>query len=273
MSRRADQQYLLDKLYRDASNLQARINLHTRFKTNPYDWFRFVFDQFLLPEDAEILELGCGPGNLWVKNLERIPSGWGITLSDFSPGMLEEAARNLASANCTFQFKVIDAQQLPIQDSQLDAVIANHMLYHVPIRQRAFSEIHRVLKPDGFLFAATNGENHLGELDELYEQLFPSLSHSIDRNFSASAFTLENGAEQLKPWFETEIRYYDDALVVTESEPLMAYLQSMIPFEDFKINQEQINTLHQIIENRIQSDGWIKITKSTGIFIAKKKTA
>ena len=271
MSRRSDQQYLLDKQYHDATNLKARINLHTRFKTNPYDWFHFVFDQFNLPQEAVILELGCGAGTLWVRNLERIPSSWDITLSDFSPGMLEEARQNLSSANRPFHFKIIDAQQLPIQDEQLDVVVANHMLYHVPDRPKALAEIYRALKPGGFLFAATNGEKHLIELDALYEQLMPELSHTIDSTFSASAFTLENGAEQLAPWFQSNIQYYEDSLVVTETEPLVAYLQSMVPFDDIQVSQKQVTTLHQMIEGRIKADGCIRITKSTGIFISKKK--
>jgi ubiquinone/menaquinone biosynthesis C-methylase UbiE len=271
MSRRSDQQYLLHKQYRDASNLKARINLHNRFKTNPYDWFHFVFDQFNLPQNAAIIELGCGSGNLWVRNLERVPADWDITLSDFSPGMLDEARQNLSSANHQFHFKIIDAQQLPIQDEQLDAVVANHMLYHIPDRPKALAEIHRVLKPGGSFIAATNGEKHLAELDALYEQLRPELRHTIDRNFSAGAFTLENGAEQLDPWFQTEIRYYEDSLVVTEAEPLLAYLQSMIPFEDFQVSPKQLADLSQMLAARIQAEGHILITKSTGIFVSKKK--
>jgi ubiquinone/menaquinone biosynthesis C-methylase UbiE len=273
MSRHSDQKYLLDKQYRDAINLKARINLHVRFKTNPYDWFRFVFDQFDLPANAAILELGCGPGNLWVQNLERIPIGWDVTLSDFSPGMIKEAERNLSPSNRIFKYKIIDAQELPIPDQHLDAVIANHMLYHVPDRSRAIAEIYRVLKPDGYLFAATNGENHLTELDDLYNHLQPELIHTIDRNFSANTFTLENGPDQLAPWFTVDIRYYEDALEVTEVDPLIAYLKSMIPFEEFQVSQEQLNSLHTFLENRIHTDGCFHITKSTGIFVVRKNSA
>ena len=271
MSKRSDQSYLLSQQYRDASNLKARINLHTRFKTNSYDWFHFVFDQFKLPENAAILELGCGPGNLWLSNLDRIPAGWEVSLSDFSPGMLDEAQKNLSHSNRSFHFNLIDAQQLPLQDERLDAVVANHMLYHVPDRPMAISEIHRVLKLNGFFFAATNGTKHLFELDDLYKYLNPELSHTIDNTFSANAFTLENGAEQLAPWFKVDIRYYEDALVVTEAEPLVAYLLSMVPRGDFQINPEQITALQHIIEDRIRVEGCIRITKSTGLFISQKR--
>jgi ubiquinone/menaquinone biosynthesis C-methylase UbiE len=155
----------------------------------------------------------------------------------------------------------------------LDAVIANHMLYHVPDRPKAIAEIYRVLKPGGYLFAATNGENHLSELDDLYNELQPELRHTIDRNFSANAFTLENGPDQLTPWFTVDIRYYEDALEVTEVDPLIAYLKSMIPFEEFQVSQEQLNTLYIFLEKRIKTDGCFHITKSTGIFVARKNSA
>src|SRR5437868_570166 len=61
-----------------------------------------------------------------------------ITLSDFSPGMLQEARQNLAGSPQSFSFQVIDAQSIPLDAGSCDCVIANHMLYHVPDRLYAF---------------------------------------------------------------------------------------------------------------------------------------
>ena len=66
---KGDQEYLKQE-YRDATNLNARIRLHQRFSLNPYGWLRWVFDQLDLPSECRILELGCGPGNLWLENLD-----------------------------------------------------------------------------------------------------------------------------------------------------------------------------------------------------------
>jgi len=81
-----DAENLLRDQYEDASNLNARVRLHAEFSTNKYGWCRWVFDQLQLPERCRVLEVGCGPGWLWKQNLRRIPAGWDITLSDFSPG-------------------------------------------------------------------------------------------------------------------------------------------------------------------------------------------
>src|SRR4030042_248739 len=108
----SDKQYLSDQ-YRSASNLNARISIHLRFSTNPNGWMRWVFDRLDLPPACRLLELGCGPGGLWRENADRIPLGWEITLSDSSPGMLEQARINLEVAGRTFRFEVIDAQSIP----------------------------------------------------------------------------------------------------------------------------------------------------------------
>src|ERR1051325_9163949 len=210
MSRFTDQQFLKTDQYRDSSNLDARVVIHQHFSTNPYGWFTWVFDSLLkLPENARILELGCGPGLLWKENADRIPADWNITLSDLSPGMLDAALRNLVVTGRAFQFKEIDAQSIPFEDETLDTVLANHMLYHVPDRPKAIAEIKRILKPGGRLIATTVGENHMKETWQWFQRVHIG---KIWESF-ANPFTLENGLEQLKPYFpHVNLSRYKDNL-------------------------------------------------------------
>lgn len=165
MGRVADEQYLVGEQYRDSSNLSARILFHRLFSTNGYGWHRWIFDHLTnLPGDARVLELGCGRGGVWAENRDRIPSDWEITLSDLSPGMIEEARLNLSGSGRLFDYEVIDAQSIPYPEATFDGVVANHMLYHVPDRAKGIAEIYRVLKPDGLLFAATNGSDDMSAL-------------------------------------------------------------------------------------------------------------
>ena len=61
--------HLRDRQYGTATNFNARVALHARYRTNPISLTRMVFDHLLrLPADARILELGCGPGWLWRAN-------------------------------------------------------------------------------------------------------------------------------------------------------------------------------------------------------------
>jgi SAM-dependent methyltransferase len=100
------------------------------------------------------------------------------------------------------------------------------MLYHVPDRARALSEIRRILKPDGRFYTSTVGEQHLQELGAM-------LAGVIGRHFfwgdasterTRHPFTLESGVLELAQWFsQVTISRHEDALMVTEAEPLLAY--------------------------------------------------
>lgn len=57
-----------------------------------------------------------------------------------------------------------NATALPFEDGSFDAVIAMHMLYHLPDPAKGFAEMHRVLKPGGFLAVTTNGAGNMREL-------------------------------------------------------------------------------------------------------------
>jgi ubiquinone/menaquinone biosynthesis C-methylase UbiE len=262
MSAFSDQNYLLNEQYKDASRLKARIELHRRFGTNKYGWHKWVFDQLQIAPGSRVLELGCGPGLFWTINADRIPADWQITLSDFSPGMLQEAQQTLARSQHHFAFQVIDAQAIPHEDASLDAIIALHMLYHVPDRPRALSEIQRVLKPDGRLYVSTIGEQHLKEITALARRVYAPYG-----GLEATPFSLENGAAQLAPYFSSvTLLRQEDALIVTEAQPLIDYILSGKGAHVFV--GERLERLRALIEQELAAHGAIHITKDSGMFEA-----
>jgi len=266
LSKFTDQQYLKTDQYKDSSNLDARVAIHQRFSANPYGWMNWVFDHLLkLPTNTKILELGSGPGYLWKENIDRIPSTWTITLSDLSAGMLDSAWRNLVVTGRAFQFKEIDAQAIPFGDETFDAVIANHMLYHVPDRPKAIGEIKRVLKTDGHFFATTVGEQHMQEITGWLEEI--SNGNYVSK--ATVSFTLENGLAQLQSAFsQVTVSRYEDSLRVTELEPLVAYLRSMTALSD--LQEDKLEQLKRELQIKFQQQGEIFITKDSGLFEAIK---
>ena len=260
-----DQNYLLNSQYKDASNFNARVDLHRRFSTNPYGFHRWVFDHFQIGEADCILELGCGPGFLWSSNRERIPASWQIVLSDFSPGMLQETRQRLGEER--FMYQVLDAQAIPFADESLDVVIANHMLYHVPNLPRALAEIRRALKPGGHLYATTIGREHMRELDELIAGLWPE---SNWQGLGAKTpFVLENGQELLAPFFaQVTVDRYENALEVTETEPLIAYALS--GRLGSLLSNEKREALTSLVKQELATQGMLHITNVSGIFEAHK---
>jgi SAM-dependent methyltransferase len=139
------------------------------------------------------------------------------------------------------------------------------MLYHVPDRDKALSEMRRVLKPGGRLYVATNGLSHLAELWELIRAFDPS----IELPNPDLGFTLEDGAAQLLPHFhQVELRRYDDGLVVTEIEPLIAYLLSMGKMGAGL--EGRLGNFVDHVQREMDRQGAIRVTKAPCMFVATR---
>ncbi len=260
MARIDDQTYLVTQQYRDGANLMARGALPERFGTNPYQFHRWLFDHVRLPAQARILELGCGTGVLWLKNQERIPAGWDVTLSDLSAGMLATAREELRAVLHPFTYAVIDAQEIPFPDDSVDAVFAHFMLFHVPDRPRALREIGRVLRPGGRLYAATGSAANGRELDAFR----PQAEEDWGR---ATPFTLENGHDQLATQFpHVALHRYENPLVVTEAEPLIASLLSK--YAAPPLDEATCDGVAQRVREAIAAHGAIRTTWTSGLFEA-----
>ena len=270
MNQHNDPKYLITEQYRDASNLNARIQIHRRFSTNDYGWPRWLFDIISAAAGPDVLELGCGPAGLWAQNLGRVPAGWRITLTDFSPGMVAEAQRTLSDAAGRFRFEVVDAQEIPFDDASFDTVIANHMLYHVPDQSKALTEIHRVLRPGGRLFASTIGREHMHELDAWGRQFGLAALDGIGLNeMVAGRFGLETGEAKLASWFQPIMLHrYEDSLRVTEAGPLMAYILSSIPASEAALAADRLAAYARFVENELAEKGSLYISKASGLFEA-----
>jgi ubiquinone/menaquinone biosynthesis C-methylase UbiE len=261
----SDPARILREQYKDGSNLSARIRLHQRFSTNRYGQKRWILDRIQIPENGSVLELGCGTGLLWRGSSVNVPHGWRVILTDMSAGMLRETSAHLAKLGHPFAYMQADAQAIPFRDQSFDAVIADHMLYHVPDIPRALDEVRRVLKPSGVCYAATMGLANLKEMDELATRFF-----SIPRMTESTArFGLESGEAYMRAAFsEVKLERYPDSLVITEAAPLMDYICSMRVRT--RVTDEQIASLRAHVENEIATHGEIRMTKDAGLFIARR---
>ena len=263
-----DQAWLAREQYKDSTNLNARIAIHDRFSTNPYPWMRWVFDQLDLPPEARVLEVGCGSGKLWAENADRIPPGWRVTLTDLSPGMVAEARGACAGAGRAAGGAAADAQALPFAAAAFDAVIANHMLYHVPDRPRALAELRRVLRPGGRLVATTIGAGHMRELDTLLQRFDPMMPALWEPTAGGPSFELETGAAQLAPYFTAiEQRVQPNGLLVPDVEPIVAYIVSG---RRAAWVGAHLDALRRFVAAELAAHGPLQVTKESGMFLARR---
>jgi len=89
------------------------------------------------------LDVGCGEGHTARQLTAKGAEMFGL---DISPVFL-----SLAAALGQARYTAGSAQELPFGDAQFDFVTAEMCLMDLPDQSKAFQEIHRVLRPGGFL--------------------------------------------------------------------------------------------------------------------------
>jgi malonyl-CoA O-methyltransferase len=122
---------------------------------------------FFALQPRVILDLGCGPGRSTAA-LKRSYPGATVIALDFAPGMLREAARRMGDEGVRFDRVCADALRLPIASASVDLVFSSLMLQWCEPLQVAFTEVRRVLAPDGLFMFSTFGPDTLKELREAW---------------------------------------------------------------------------------------------------------
>lgn len=246
--------------YGTSENLDIRIEIHQKYSVNKQSFGDWIFSQYEFLTNFKILELGCGSGNLWSKNISLLPENCKLILSDLSENMLETARKNVP-AQSGVEYKIIDIQNIPYADNSFDAVIANMMLYHVPDLEKALGEVRRVLKDGGRFYCATYGENGIMEY---LEGLFVDI---IGEQKKDKIFTLQNGRNILNKYFSSvECRWREDALAVTDVNDLADYIYSVG-------NMSKLSSLpRELVIEKLSAEmqnGIINIPKEYGMFVSK----
>ena len=249
----------IQKQYRNADSLNTRINIHAKYSTNkePFgDWIASHYD--IRPGD-KVPELGCGTGSMWKDHLHLVADSE-LILTDFSPGMLENARKNLPQLE-NLSFQVVDIQDIPWPDDSFDVVIANMMLYHVPDLHRGLSEVRRVLKPGSSFYCATYGIHGIVEY-------VAKLLEGMDVTGSVgTSFTLQNGNEILSRHFDSVQRLdREDGLAITDVGDFADYIYSLSGLSN--IASVPRDVLVDILTQKMEN-GTVYVPKEYGMFICK----
>lgn len=151
--------YTLDK---DSIREAYDADVERRDAMTPAKWRTDIIDAFLsrLPDDARVLELGCGTGQLAA---HVVRAGFALSAIDLSPGNVA------ATADRGIEAKVADFSDLPYADGTFDAAFAVQSLIHVPKDDLpdVHREIRRVLTDGSVLLSVTwGGESHEGPVED-----------------------------------------------------------------------------------------------------------
>jgi len=108
----------------------------------------------LLPTDSSlrVVDIGCGPGGSTVELARARPNALILGL-DLAPRMLYQAQCRSAHGKgaLPITWTCADAASLPFLDCSVDVITGHSLLYLLPDRDRALSEMQRVLRPGGHI--------------------------------------------------------------------------------------------------------------------------
>ncbi len=108
-----------------------------------------------IPAGATVLDLGAGAGLDTLIAARRTGEQGKVIAIDFSAemaGRARLAAAEMRAANVNVY--LTDAEQLPIKDASIDVALINGIFNLNPYREQIFSELSRVLKTGGSVYAA-----------------------------------------------------------------------------------------------------------------------
>jgi SAM-dependent methyltransferase len=212
MSSLTDRETLVGRAYADAGPLEARRAIY-RWQEPAVDLPGLALS-WLGDVDGLVVDIGCANGR-YLRRIAAERPDLRVLGLDLSPGMRPPV--------------IADAQRLPLPDAGAGAVLAMHMLYHVPDIDRAIGEMARVLRPDGVAIAATNGEGHVREFGLLLNDAVRAIRPAAAVvEFSGTVrFRLENGPPMLARHFESvQPVSWETTIRIPEPGPVLAYLDS-----------------------------------------------
>lgn len=138
--------------YKETFETWNKVALLYQDKFMDLDLYNDTYDFFcnsISKENAKILEIGCGPGNI-TKHLLSKRSDFDILGIDIAPKMIELAKENNPSAS----FAIMDARQIDEIETKYDGIICGFCLpYLSPTDvQKLITDCYNLLNKNGLIY-------------------------------------------------------------------------------------------------------------------------
>jgi ubiquinone/menaquinone biosynthesis C-methylase UbiE len=151
------------------------------------DTFDFFCDT-IAKENAEILEIACGPGNITKYLLNKRPD-FKILGIDLSSNMVALAQINNPNAD----FQIMDCREIGLLDKKYDAIMCGFCLPYLSKEEvtKLISDASKILKPKGLFYLSTMEDDYdksefkKGSTgDEIFMHFYPAdyLTHVLKEN-------------------------------------------------------------------------------------------
>ncbi|MBX3621173.1 MAG: methyltransferase domain-containing protein [Rhizobacter sp.] len=213
-----------------------------------------------LPRTARVLDVGCGAGHL---SFALAPVVQEVVAVDPSPGMLDAVGRGAAERGLA-QVRTVPgaAEALPFDDGRFCVAASRYSAHHWLHLEAALAEMHRVLKPGGYLLMAdVEGQAHaLADTHLQAMELLRDRSHVRNRSPSEWRALIAGAGFELLSHQVWPLRLEFTSWVQRMRTPAAAV--AMIRALQLAAPQEVKDAL------AIEADG--SFTASTGLYIARR---
>lgn len=229
---------------------------HDQWQTAAEAWYRWsptlsqwlgratekMLDMAGITTEHHVLDIAAGAGEQSITAAKRAGTSGYVLATDISANILEYAKQMAQQAGAgNIETKVMDGENLAIQDETFDAVISRVGLIYFPDQQKALKEMLRVLKPGGKMAAIVYSTPEKNK--------FFSLPVSIIRNRAKlppplpgqpGPFSL--GAEGVIEKAFTQAGFTNVHSVLVNSPLLLPSAEDCVKFE-----KESFGALHQMM--------------------------
>lgn len=163
-----DQKQLWDRAHKDGET--------SHYSSRPTEFAEEVIK--IIQPLSKILELGCGVGN---DSIAFASAGHHVLATDFSEVAIRKNAERF-KGNSNLAFETLDmSQPFRFSDNEFDVVYSRLSLHYFndETTRKIFSEIQRVLKPDGHLYFICKSINDplYGKGEKIEKDMFENEGH------------------------------------------------------------------------------------------------
>ena len=109
-----------------------------------------LFNRYGLPANAQILDAGCGTGELASRLAELFPTAKVLGI-DIIDAHLELARSRYAHLASRLQFEQQSVFELKVPDRSFDLTVCRHVIHSIPHPEKVIDELVRVTRSGGYL--------------------------------------------------------------------------------------------------------------------------
>jgi SAM-dependent methyltransferase len=215
-----------------------------------------------------VLDIAAGAGEQSITTAKKVGTTGEVLATDISSNILEYALK-MAEQNgiSNIKIKVMDGENLSLEDETFDAVISRVGLIYFPDQQRALKEMLRVLKPGGKIAAIVYSTPEKNK--------FFSIPVSIIRNRAKLPPPLpgQPGPFSLGAEGIIEKAFEQAGFINVKSELVDSPLQLSSASECLRFEKESFGALHQMMSNLSNEEReaiWEEIERELQTFESEK---